>query len=87
MNNSFDGLLPLDYHTRMSSTWNAPDSQDWSTLQNNTSGNCIHVVVDRNGYENTFFYKVLDKATVYNGPVNSVGWVYSSFRPMFEIKD
>lgn len=72
----------------MDSTWNAPNGYDWSTLQNNTSGNCIGVVLDTSSYEeDTFFYTALDKATVYNGPVHSVGWVYSSFRPMLEIKD
>lgn len=89
LNNSFDGLFPLDYYTRMDSTWNAPNVSDWSALQNNTSGNCIQVVVDadESGYGNTFFYKALDKATVYNGGITHIGWVYSSFRPMFEIKD
>ena len=91
LNNSFDGLFPLDYDTRMDSTWNAPNVHDWSALQNNTSGNCIQVVVDadhESGYGgNTFFYKAVDKATVYNGGIPSVEWIYSSFRSMFEIKD
>ena len=55
MNNSFDGLFPLDYYTRMDSTWNAPNGYDWSTLQNNTSGNCIGVVLNTSGYEDEFY--------------------------------
>jgi hypothetical protein len=45
------------------------------------------VDLDISSDENIFFYKALDKATVYNGGIPSVGWIYSSFRPMFEIKD
>lgn len=90
LNNSFDGLFPLDYYTRMDSTWNAPNVSDWSALQNNTSGNCIGVVLNTSGYEDTFSYAALDKATVYNGAIqSSLGWrwVYSQFRPIFEIRD
>lgn len=87
LNNSFDGLFPLDYFTRMDSTWNAPEAHDWSTLQNNTSGNCIRVVWQPNGDKDNFSYVPLDKATVYNGSLYGVGWVYSHFRPMFEIRD
>ena len=54
LNNSFDGLFPLDYYTRMDSTWNAPNGYDWSTLQNNTSGNCIGVALNTN--LGTFLY-------------------------------
>ena len=86
MNNSFDGLLPLDYYTRMDSTWNAPEAHDWSTLQNNTSGNCIRVAWNPGSGDN-FSYVALDKATVYNGDVYHVGWVYSHFRLILEIRD
>ena len=87
LNNSFDGLFPSDYYTRMNSTWNAPDAQDWSTLQNNTSGNCIRVAWNPGSDRDNFSYVELDKATVYNGDTHSVGWVYSHFRPIFEIRD
>lgn len=85
MNNSFDGLFPSDYYTRMDSTWNAPEAHDWSALQNNTSGNCIQVVWNASGGDN-FSYVAMDKAAIYNN-VYLVGYVYSTFRPMFEIRD
>ena len=86
LNNSFDGLFPSDYYTRMNSTWNALDGQDWSTLQNNISGSCKRVAWNSGSGDN-FSYVDLDKSRVYNGAVYLIGWVYSQFRPMFEIKD